>query len=235
LAASRRHADAIEAYSSALAIDPGHIEARCSRGLAFQQIGEHVRAIADFDEVISSYPNWAGSFAAYYGRAGSRQALGQNIEAIEDCDEAIRRNSRLIDSLYLRGMVRKAIGDVEAAINDMNAVLKADAGYREAYFVRGGLHCLRQSWEQAVEDLTAAIELGVAETENGRACFYLRGMAAQELGEHHAAIADFARTIELVPDDGAAYLRRSRSYHEIGESALAAADIRTGTRLMHDQ
>lgn len=234
-AASGRYADAIRTYSSAINGDPNHIAARVGRGMAFQQIGEHLKAIVDFDKVISCYPDWPGTFVAYYGRARSRLALGQNYEAIEDCDQAISRNPTLTDAFYLRGTARKAVGYIDAAISDMDAVLIADPCYHEAYHVRGSLHLLRQRWEQAIEDLSMAIEQIAEGNPNVRDCFYLRGIASQEIGEHRAAIADFSRTIAFGPNDGRPYLRRSRSYHEIGETALSNKDFQTGTYLMHDQ
>jgi tetratricopeptide (TPR) repeat protein len=234
-AASGKYADAIQAYSSAIDGDPGHISARVGRGMAFQRVGEHTRAIADFDEVISCYPDWPGAFVAYYSRAVSQQALGENIEAVKDCDEAISRNPELADAFYVRGTAQKALGYIDAAVNDMDAVLNLNHGYSEAYLERGKLSYFQHRWQQAIEDFSAAIEhIGVG-SQYLRECFYLRGMAAQELGEHRAAIADFTRIIDLVPNDGAAYLRRARSYHELGERASGDADFQVGTRLMHGQ
>jgi tetratricopeptide (TPR) repeat protein len=232
LAVSGRYAEAIDAYSSVFDSDPAHINARCGRGLSLQRIGEHIKAIADFDEVISFFTDWPGVFVAYYGRAASRQVLGRNVEAIEDCDEAIARNPEFIDALYLRGTVRKALGQIEEAVSDMNAVVDADPGYHEAYCVRGSLHYLQQRWQQAIDDFTAAIEQNKNQPEGSRQCIYLRGMAAQELGDHLAAIVDFAQVIEMLPDDAGAYLRRSRSYAELGEVALADVDFKLGSRLI---
>jgi tetratricopeptide (TPR) repeat protein len=232
LALSGRYVEAIDAYSSAMDGDPGHIQARCGRGLASQRLGDHSRAIADFDHVISCYPDWPGAYVAYYNRATSRQALGQNVEAIKDCDEAISRNPELTDALYLRGTVRKALGQVEEAVRDIDAVLDADPRYHEAYRVRGSLYYLQQRWQQAIDDFTTAIEQSRNEEEGRRQCIYLRGMAAQELGDHRVAIVDFAQVIEMLPNDPGAYLRRSRSYTELGEVVLADADFQLGLRLM---
>jgi tetratricopeptide (TPR) repeat protein len=235
LAASGKYADAIQAYSSAIDGDPGHITARVGRGMALQRVGEHATAIADFDEVISCYGDWPGAFVAYYSRAVSQQALGQNIEAVKNCDEAISRNPELADALYLRGTAQKALGHIDAAVSDIDAVLNLDPGYSEAYLERGKLSYFQHRWQQAVDDFTAAIEhIGVG-SQYLRECFYLRGMAAQELGEHRAAIADFTRIIDVVPNDGAAYFRRARSYHELGEHASGDADFQVGTRLTHGQ
>jgi tetratricopeptide (TPR) repeat protein len=231
LAASGKYADAIVAYSAAINGDPDHVTARVGRGLAFQQLGEHAKALIDFDEVISSYPDWPGAFVAFYSRAVSRQALGRSEEAVSDCNEAISRNAEHADAFYLRGTIRKALGNVESAISDMDAVLRIDPSYWEAHHERGKLNSLQQNWRQAVEDFSAAMEHDSAGRLNVRECLYLRGLAEQSLGDHRAAIADFTRTIELAPGDGAVYLRRSRSYGEIGEAALAATDLQVGTRL----
>ncbi len=228
LAVSGRYVDAISAYSTAMACNPDHVKAQCGRGLANQRLGEHQKALADFDHVIWSYPDWPGAFVAYYSRAVSKQALGRSAEALSDCTEAISRNSECADAFYLRGTMSKALGGVEAALSDMDAVLRIDPSYWEAYLERGKLNSLQQNWEQAVADFTAAIEHIPEGTPNFRECLYLRGMAAQALGDHLAAIADFTRAIELAPADGAAYLRRSWSFQEIGETALATADLQVG-------
>ena len=231
LAASGKYDEAVEAYSSAISCDPRHVASRCARGLVFQRTGKHAEAIADFDRALLCNQDWPGAYVAYFGRAGSRLALGQQLEAVDDCDEAIERSPRFTEALYLRATLRKSMGQFDAAVSDLNAVLKIDPSHREALFVRGGLHFLQRCGEEAIADLTMAIEHGIAETEYSETCFYLRGMASQELGEHRAAIADFARTIELIPNDAAAYLRRSRSYHELGQSALADADFQAGALL----
>jgi tetratricopeptide (TPR) repeat protein len=231
LAALGKYAAAIVAYSTAIDGNPDHVTARVGRGLAFQRLGEHLKALADFDHVISSYPDWPGAFVAHYSRAVSRQALGRSEEAISDCTDAISRNPEHADAFYLRGTIRKALEQVESAISDMDAVLRIDPSYWEAYLGRGKLNSLQQNWRQAVADFNAAMEHDSAGRLDVRECLYLRGLAEQSLGDHRAAIADFTQAIELAPDDGAAYLRRSWSYREIGEAASAAADIQAGAQL----
>lgn len=231
LAALGKYADAIVAYSAAIDGNPDHVTARVGRGMAFQRLGEHENALADFDHVIASYPDWPGAFVAFYSRAVSRQALRRSEEAISDCTEAVRRNAQHADAFYLRGTIRKALDQVDAAISDMDAVLRIDPSYWEASLERGKLNSLHQNWRQAVADFSAAMEQDSAKRLNVRECLYLRGLAEQALGDHRAAIADFTRAIEFAPGDGAAFLRRSRSYREIGEAALAETDIQAGMRL----
>lgn len=235
LAASGNYADAIKLYSQAMDGDSVHVMARMGRGMAFQHTGDHTRAIADFDETIACYPEWPGGFVAYYGRAVSRHALGQHSEVVKDCDEAICRNPRLADAFYLRGTAQKALGRLDAAIDDMNAVIKLDPCYAEAYLERGKLRYFQHRWQQAYEDCASAMRHTRSGSLYLRECFYLRGMALQELGEHRAAIADFTCAIDIVSNDGPAHLRRGWSYHELGEYASGDADIQVGTRLVQSQ
>jgi len=235
LAASGSYSAAIRAYSLAIEHDPSQIKARLGRGIALQRIGEHSGAIPDFDEVITCYPDWPGAYIAYYSRAASRHALGQSIEAVKDCDEAISRNPDFMDAFYLRGIARKALGRIETAASDMDAVLKLNPCYFEAHIERGKLDYLQHRCKQAIEEFTAAIEYVGARSPYLRECYYLRGIAAQELGEHRAAIADFTRAIDLAPNDGSAHLHRARSYHGLGEFVAGEADFQLGTRLMNGQ
>ena len=86
--------------------------------------------------------------------------------------------------------------------------------------------------------MTTALERAGGDAQALQECFYLRALSAQQLGEHRAAIADFTRAIELAPDRAGAYLRRSWSYHEISERAVAESDFQVGRRILdqgHDR
>jgi eukaryotic-like serine/threonine-protein kinase len=60
-----------------------------NRGSTFGNLGQHERAISDFDEAIHRNPTLA---PAYTNRGNSYAALGQHERAIADYDEAIRLN-----------------------------------------------------------------------------------------------------------------------------------------------
>jgi tetratricopeptide (TPR) repeat protein len=230
LAAAHRYTEAVDAYSGAINVDPNNIKARLGRGLALQRIGDHTRALSDFDCIIKQFGQWPGLYAVYYSRAVSRNALGQSAGAIEDCNEALKTDPKNADALYLRGIARRDLGQTDAAMTDMDAVLAMDPNYDEAHSVRGQLNMLNRRWHRAIADLGFPIERGAWSTEDRRRCLYMRGIAAQELGDHCRAIADFTRAIELAPCDQGAYLRRARSYKAIGEPQLADTDLRIGTQ-----
>jgi tetratricopeptide (TPR) repeat protein len=236
--AAQRHAtegeidDAIQAYSTAIALAPTHVKARIGRATAFQRVGEHVHAINDFDSLIHRYSEWSGIFAAFYGRAVSLQAVGSPGDAVAACDESLKRDPDFVDAIYLRGVCWKDLGRFDAATNDMDAVILADPTYLEAYIVRGGLHSLRGLWTDSRNDFTAAIQQFRHGDPSAHVCFFRRGVAAQNLGDHRAALADFTRAIEMAPGCALQYFRRSFSYRELGEQDLADADFRLARGLL---
>ena len=52
----------------------------------------------------------------------------------------------------------------------------------------------------------------------------MRGRAYYKLGQHHRAINDYTKAIQLDPDDALAYNNRGISYRNLGQSTLASAD-----------
>ncbi len=86
---------AIEDYSRALVLDPGHAEALYNRGNSYADVGDHDRAIEDYSRTIGIRPDFD---AAYYNRANSRLRMGDLLRAFEDYKKAFSLNPN--DSVY---------------------------------------------------------------------------------------------------------------------------------------
>ena len=67
-------------------LDPQYALAHNNRGISYQNLGQHQRAIEDYHEAIRLDPQYA---LAYYNRGNAYSVLGQFQRAIEDHDEAI--------------------------------------------------------------------------------------------------------------------------------------------------
>lgn len=229
LAASGNYTESIVAYSVAIDDSKNDPKAYIGRGLAFQRLGHHIKAITDFDEVIASFSEWPSVWIAFYGRAVSRHTLGHYDKAFDDCNKVISLNPNHADTFYLRGMIQKSLNRIEEALKDMDKVLQVDANYWEAFRERGIL-LLMQNPERAIADFTLALESEYFGINRGE-LLHFRGIAEQSTGDHQAAIKDFSDAIELAPSVSTSYFRRSRSYSEIGEVKLAADDLQIGMRL----
>ena len=63
-----------------------------NRALAYYDLGQHQRAIQDYDHAIKLNPNYS---CAYYNRGMAYIDLRQLERAIQDCDQAIKLRRRL--------------------------------------------------------------------------------------------------------------------------------------------
>ena len=73
-----------------------------NRGRSYDKLGQHQRAIEDYDKVIELDPNNA---EAYNNRGSSYHSLGQNERATEDFDKAIEldpNNAEAVNKLKMR-------------------------------------------------------------------------------------------------------------------------------------
>lgn len=76
---------AIEAFTSAIALDPNHARTYGNRGIAYGRKGQYDRAIEDFNKAIALDPNYA---KAYGNRGVAYAKKGQHDMAIADFQKA---------------------------------------------------------------------------------------------------------------------------------------------------
>jgi tetratricopeptide (TPR) repeat protein len=82
---------AIDDYSEALRLQPGHFEAHFDRGLSEVQAGENEQAVSDFSAAI----RLKSDADAYYYRAEAYKQLGDINDATADFSVAFRMNPKL--------------------------------------------------------------------------------------------------------------------------------------------
>src|SRR5262249_24291014 len=106
-------------YDSAIALDPHNpkfLNARC--WLRAETNSELSLALADCNASLALAPNVPNTFDSR-GAVYFRQ--GRYREAIADFDTALRANSRLSSSLYVRGLARCHVEDCVAGRADIRA------------------------------------------------------------------------------------------------------------------
>ncbi len=72
-------------------MDPEYDLAYSHRGQSYAALGEHQRAIQDYDHAIKLNPNYS---CACYNRGMAYIDLRQLERAIQDCDQAIKQRRR---------------------------------------------------------------------------------------------------------------------------------------------
>ena len=112
---NKEYDKAIEAYTSAIALDPNLAKSYVHRGGAYYEKGQYDRADEDINKAVSLDPNLAYAYGArgiiYYNK-------GQYDRAIEDFNKAITLNPNDVDAYTLRGAAYYNKGNMGRAISD---------------------------------------------------------------------------------------------------------------------
>jgi tetratricopeptide (TPR) repeat protein len=106
---------AIEAFTSAIALDPNYAHAYIGRGNAYADKGQYDRAIEDFNKAIALNPNDA---SAYNNRGYAYVSKGQYDRAIEDFNKVIALDPNLALAYFTRGLAYEYKGNMGRAISD---------------------------------------------------------------------------------------------------------------------
>ncbi|MDE2134241.1 MAG: tetratricopeptide repeat protein [Alphaproteobacteria bacterium] len=87
-----------------------------NRGLAYDDLGQHARAIQDYDQAIRLNPAYEEAFGS---RGVAYGELGQYARSIQDFDQAIRLNPGDAHDYYYRSVSKRRLGDSAGADEDL--------------------------------------------------------------------------------------------------------------------
>src|SRR3989337_2417825 len=134
-ALDKEYDKAIEAFTSAIALDPNDAVAYNNRGVVYgRDKGQYDRAIEDFNKAIQLDPNDA---AAYNNRGLAYDDKGQYDRAIEDYNKAIELDPNLAAAYNSRGYAYNNKGQHDRAIEDYNKAIQLNPNDAVAYNNRG--------------------------------------------------------------------------------------------------
>ncbi len=126
---------AIADYSSAISWNKNLADAYEARGDAYADIGDHLKAEADYAEAANQRGNRPSISAdACWIRAVRGHPLDR---ALDDCNGALRDDSENTDALGYRSFVYYRMGNNAAAIADCDGVLRKRQRDAAALYVRG--------------------------------------------------------------------------------------------------
>ena len=155
---NKEHDSAIEAYTSAIALDPNDALAYNNRGGAYKDKGQYDRAIEDFNKAIAIDPNDA---LAYYNRGGAYKDKGQNDRAIEDYNKVIALDPNNANAYNNRGIAYKNKEQYDRAIEDFNKATALDPNLAQAYYNRGIAYVGKWNMGRAISDFQKACDMGI--------------------------------------------------------------------------
>ena len=166
---------AIESYSRAIELNRHYAEAYNNRGVAYNQNGEYVCAIADFTKMLEHKQN---DSLGHRNRGAALANSGEYRLAIEDFNNAINLNPDDSKVYNMRGNAYSAIRKYKIAAADHIKALELKPNDSAGYFGLGLAHFGNKDFNSAVADYSQAILLNpnVAEAygNRGEACLHLR-------------------------------------------------------------
>ena len=127
-----------------------------ARGYAYNRLGSHKLALADFKRAIRLQPRHA---EGYYDQGLSLQQLGEWNRAIEDYTVAARLQPNFESALFNRGYAYEHLGDLQHTVADFSVVIRLDPNYAPAYFYRGAAYKDLGNDAQAKADFASAARL----------------------------------------------------------------------------
>lgn len=149
------YAQAIEAYTKSIRLDPGLATTFYLRGKAYYRNRDDDRAIQDYKEAIRLQPDYGEAFLE---RGHVYEDKSDYTHAIQDYTQAIRIRADDSYLRYDRAFAYERTGQYQPAIADLTEVVRRFPKAADAYRNRGRLWLYAGNPAQAQQDLSRAVE-----------------------------------------------------------------------------
>jgi tetratricopeptide (TPR) repeat protein len=183
LSISGNNADAINAFSTAIELNPQFALAYRNRGIAHVIatgiLDNYSHALKDFDKAIELNPQYA---EAYYSRGLVHGNLGNYQRALKDYTKAIELDPQYAEAYNNRGVAYMMVSNYQQALKDYNKAIELNPQSAEVYNNRGAVYVILSNYQQSLMDYDKAVELNprYAKAYYNIACIYsLKNDAAQ--------------------------------------------------------
>lgn len=147
---------AIEAYNTAIILNPVFSEAYFNRALCYYNLKNFDKAIADYTKAAELDPK---NHIIYNNRGDAYYRKQDFKAAIEDYDRALAIEPKYLKAYYNRGLAYACLEDYEKAIEDFTEVIKLNPDFADAYHLRGLAYDYLNQLDKAIQDYDKAIEL----------------------------------------------------------------------------
>lgn len=198
-----------------------------NRGIAYQNKGEHAKAIAEFNQSIKLN---ASDPASYRNRGYSYAQTGEYDLAIDDYGQTIKLKPDFAKIYYDRGWTYAAKKDHARALNDYNRAVDLDKDNPDLYNDRGSSFAELGDLAKALADFDKAIALK-SDYALGHAN---RAWVFSQQGKHEEAVAAYDEAIRLAPGNPDNLNDRGWSLIKIQQYDRAVADLGEAVRIKPD-
>ncbi|MCK1395015.1 caspase family protein [Bradyrhizobium sp. 1] len=210
---------ALEAFSTALDLDPDNVLALDGRGIVRGRKGQDDLAMADYNLAIQKRP----TFGPPYNNRGTIY-LRQNAlqSALDDFNLSIKYAPKFLFGWTNRARVRTLTKDYDGAIADFAEAEKIDPTSPQIVSNRCITYGLMGKFDQAFADCNGLIE---KQPKNGFAIINRAEVYVMK-GDLDAALKDYNAALQLNPNSVRAHSGRGQLYERRKDLAQARADYR---------
>lgn len=243
-------AGAVAEFTNAMKINPKRGSIYLQRGLAYLELDEFQKALADLNDAYEL--DKANRLAILVCRGRAFCGLKKYELALLDLNEAIKADPKFVLAYISRADTYLSLQEDEKAFADLEQALNLDPKQARAYFLRARYYKRKNIGKKALEDFSTAVKLDSSflekdyalptqEEQNLRDHFARslrlgkkqeltaqlieRGMAAERSGEYLEAIREFTDAIGDAPDSLEAYRWRASVYMHMSHFDRAIADL----------
>lgn len=194
------------------------IEGYLVRGLMFQEKGDTIKALADFDKAVELDKYMPNSYSMrgllYYNTREYDKALA-------DFDEAIKLDPTLTGNYINRGLVKYSKNDLRGAMADYDKVIQLDENNIIARFNRGLLRTQVGDNNNAIEDFDKVI----SSEPNNFMALYNRALLKYNINDYKGALADLNSVLEEYPEFYQGFYFRSMIKRSLNDIAGSNRDV----------
>ncbi|MFT3769145.1 MAG: tetratricopeptide repeat protein [Minicystis sp.] len=236
-----RDADAIVALDEAIARLPDAALLIQDRAKRHAKIGDHARALADWDALLASYP---GDLDCRLGRARALGMLERREEAMEEASRVIDGDPTNAMAYALRANYRDNLEGDEALIAaDWERAITLGPNDIAILYYHGQYLLQRGAYERATADFDHLLALAPRFAE----AYYLRAMCRYRIDEERTdidedwepdpavtaercrlGVVDLERALELGYRDADVYLELYWQHRELGDLVAGRAVLDRG-------
>jgi tetratricopeptide (TPR) repeat protein len=146
--------DDLTLWSDVVSESPDKSRPVLNRGVAYGNLGQWDRSIADYSRAIEINPENA---IAYSNRGIIYGNLGQWDKLIADCSRAIGIDPEYADAYYNRGLAYSNLGKWDKSIADYSKAIKIEPKFAKAWYNRGIDYGNLGQWDKAIADYSRTI------------------------------------------------------------------------------
>jgi tetratricopeptide (TPR) repeat protein len=219
--------EALEAFETALTIDPDFVISYVGLGAALRAKGRIADAISVHKKAIKMAPDYDLAYYEAYHHLGADYLAQHKLDmAIETLHKAIKLNSSAHEPYNSLGLAYAKKGNGHKALEMYQQAIAIRPDFSLAYNNLGALY-LEDETDKAILFLRRAIELDPSSAD----AHSNLGLAVIKKGSFSNGISQFKRALQLEPDHQDATFNLARAYELQGEYEKAAAQYDRSIRL----